>query len=84
MFLHLGNDVVIPLKDVIAIIDLHKDEKKLSTINQEFLQVAEEEGFIELVGEESKVKSFVITGKKIYLSPISSATLRKRSGYSPG
>ncbi|AVX19223.1 MULTISPECIES: extracellular matrix regulator RemB [Carboxydocella] len=84
MFLHLGNDVVIPLKEVIAIIDLHKDEKKLSEINQEFLQVAEEEGFIELVGEENKIKSFIITNKKIYLSPISSATLRKRSGYSPG
>lgn len=84
MFLHLGNDVVIPLKEVIAIIDLHKDEKKLSAINQEFLQVAEEEGFIEMVGEESKIKSFIITNKKVYLSPISSATLRKRSGYSPG
>lgn len=77
MFLHLGADVIVPKKDVIAIIDIKNHHK--SRITDEFLQVADEEGFIRHVTEQGKAKSFVLTTKHVYYSPISSSTLKKRS-----
>ncbi|MCX7884597.1 MAG: DUF370 domain-containing protein [Caloramator sp.] len=79
MFLHLGENVVIPLSEVIAIFDIN------STTNSDtklFLNTAEEEGFIQKISSEDP-KSFVLTERNkksiIYLSPISSVTLTKRS-----
>lgn len=82
MFLHLGGDVVVRLKDVIAIMDL--ETTTISKISKEFLKVAEEEGFIVNISEDIP-KSYIITEvdkkSKIYLSPISSVTLFKRAKY---
>ena len=82
MFLHIGGDVVIPLKSVIAIMDI--DSTTLSKDTKYFLRIAEEEGFIESISDDLP-KSFIITEtdkkSKIYLSPISSITLNKRFGY---
>ena len=82
MFLHIGGDVVIPMKNVIAIMDI--ESTTTSKDSREFLKVAEEEGFIESISNDLP-KSFIITEyekkSKIYLSPISSVTLQKRSGY---
>lgn len=81
MFLHLGENVVIPLKEIIAIFDIN------STTNADtksFLKIAEEEGFIKRITEDDP-KSFILTERNkksiIYLSPISSVTLAKRSGF---
>ncbi len=80
MFLHLGEEVVVRLKDVIAIMDL--DATTVSKYSKEFLKIAEEEGFIVSISDDLP-KSFVITEvdekSKIYLSPISSVTLFKRA-----
>lgn len=85
MFLHIGGDVVIPLASVIAILDI--DTTTISKDTKDFLKVAEEEGFIQSISEDLP-KSFVITEtdkkSKIYLSPISSITLQKRSRYIQG
>ncbi|MGI6668239.1 MAG: extracellular matrix regulator RemB [Acetivibrionales bacterium] len=82
MFLHIGGDVVIPVKNIIAIMDI--DTTTLSKDTREFLKIAEEEGFVEAISENLP-KTFIITEidkkSKIYLSPISSVTLQKRSGY---
>lgn len=82
MFLHIGGDIVIPVRDVIAIMDI--DTTTISKDTKEFLKIAEEEGFIRSISEDLP-KSFIITeiDKKsiIYLSPISSVTLKKRSQY---
>ncbi len=82
MFLHIGGDVVIPIKNVIAIMDI--DTTTISKDTREFLKVAEEEGFVTSISEDLP-KSFIITEtdkkSKIYLSPISSVTLQKRSKY---
>ena len=82
MFLHIGGDIVIPVKDVIAIMDI--DTTTISKDTKEFLKIAEEEGFIRSISDDLP-KSFIITeiDKKsiIYLSPISSVTLKKRSQY---
>lgn len=82
MFLHIGGDVVIPTRDIIAIFDLEKTTVSKDT--REFLRTAEEEGFIESISEDIP-RSFIVTenekNSKIYLSPISSTTLQKRSKF---
>lgn len=80
MFLHLGENVVVPIKDVIGIFDLQNTMYSSDTI--QFLRLAEEDGFVERITNE-KPKSFIIAEvdnmSKIYLSPISSTTLTKRT-----
>ncbi len=80
MFLHLGSDVMVFVKDIIAIFDF--ETTTLSKITREFLSISEEEEFIINVSEEDLPKSFIITEvdrkSKIYISPISSVTLNKR------
>lgn len=82
MFLHIGGDVVIPMKNIIAIFDI--ESTTVSKDTKDFLTIAEEEGFIESISNDLP-KSFIITEvdkkSKIYLSPISSSTLQKRSAY---
>jgi hypothetical protein len=82
MFLHIGGEVVIPIKDIIAILDI--ETTTISKDTKEFLTIAEEEGFIESISYDLP-KSFIITEtdkkSKIYLSPISSITLQKRSAF---
>ena len=86
MFLHLGENVVVPIKDIIGIFDLQTT--MYSSDTSAFLRMAEEDGFIERISKE-KPKSFVIAEvnkmSKIYLSPISSSTLTKRTNieYNP-
>lgn len=77
MYLHLGGDVVVPKEHVIAIINSPLVKK--TEPNKEFLQAAEEEGFIVPITDKSNVKSIIVTLEKVYLSPISSMTLKKRS-----
>lgn len=80
MFLHLGENVVVPVKDVIAIFDMETSIYGSDTV--QFLRLAEEDGFVERITKD-KPKSFVIAEvnkkSKIYLSPISSVTLSKRT-----
>lgn len=82
MFIHLGGDVVVPLKDIIAIMDI--ESSSISQNTKEFLQTAEDEGFIKKISNDNP-KSFILSEKDnktiIYLSPISSVTLQKRSGF---
>lgn len=80
MFLHLGENVVVPIKDVIGIFDIETSMYSTATI--QFLRMAEEDGFVQRITKE-KPKSFVIAEvdkkSKIFLSPISSSTLTKRT-----
>ncbi len=86
MFLHLGENVVVPIKDIIGIFDLQTT--MYSSDTSAFLRMAEEDGFVERISKEMP-KSFVIAEvnkmSKIYLSPISSSTLTKRTNinYNP-
>ncbi|MDP4179880.1 MAG: DUF370 domain-containing protein [Bacillota bacterium] len=85
MFLHIGGDIALPIKNIIAIMDI--ETTTISKDSKEFLKIAEEEGFIESISDDLP-KSFIITEidkkSKIYLSPISSITLQKRSGFIEG
>ncbi len=86
MFLHLGENIVVPVKDVIGIFDI--DVARYSADTMQFLRMAEDDGFVERVTNEEP-KSFVIAEvnkmSKIYYSPISSSTLTKRTdvNYNP-
>lgn len=85
MFIHLGKDVAVPVKSIIAILDL--DTTTTSKITKEFLKTAQEEDFIENISEDIP-KSFIITEQnkksRIYLSHISSVTLQKRADFLKG
>jgi hypothetical protein len=80
VFLHLGENVVVPIKDIIGIFDLQNTMYSSDTI--QFLRLAEEDGFVERITDEQP-KSFIIaevdSKSKIYFSPISSTTLTKRT-----
>ena len=80
MFLHLGSDVVVNDRDIVAIMDL--ETTSISKITREYLQKAEKENEVITVSYEDLPKSYVIVKnknkRKIYISPISSATLLKR------
>lgn len=80
MYLHIGEDEIVSLKDVVAIMDIEKTTTSSTT--REFLKDCEEKNEVKTIGTEIP-KSFIVTvtdGKqKVYLSPISSFTLYKRS-----
>ncbi|MCK8826831.1 DUF370 domain-containing protein [Natroniella acetigena] len=73
--LHLGKGNTISLKDVVLIADLEATTYSKETEN--FLKIAEEEGFI-IDYSGGDPKSFVVTDETVYYSMISSNTLAKR------
>ena len=77
MLLHLGKDLVIPLKDIIAIID--KESAFKSEDTRQFFEQAEKRGTIKNTAD--KIKTYILTDKTIYTSTISSMTLRQRAGF---
>jgi hypothetical protein len=70
MFLHLGGNKVIRTKDVVAIISVEKTTTGIKSFPKVIRETTDE-----------GMKSMIFTDKKIYLSPISSATLKKRADY---
>lgn len=77
MYLHLGEDVIIPKGDIIGVFDYTNSFQSL--ISKEFIELARSEDKIRQIGIKEKIKTFIITDEEIYLSPISSNTLLKRS-----
>ncbi len=80
MFLHLGNDVLINAKNLIGIFDIEKSS--ISKFTKEFLGNAEKNKRIVNVSYELP-KSFIICldddyNETVYISQISTATLKKR------
>ncbi|MGX6445918.1 extracellular matrix regulator RemB [Neobacillus sp. K501] len=74
MYIHIGEDLNIRAKDIIAILD--KESVNSSQLVEEFLSCHTKK-LINL--SKNPFKSVVITYDKIYLSPIASGTLKKRS-----
>ncbi|MFB4161500.1 extracellular matrix regulator RemB [Geomicrobium sp. JSM 1781026] len=75
MFLHLGGYAVIQSKDVVAI--LNYDEKDTSLHTDNFLAHVPKEDVVHI--SEEGTKSVVITDTKVFYSPISSVTLKRRA-----
>lgn len=80
MYLHLGQSIIIPTRDILGIFDL--DNASYSHITRNFLRDAEEHGQVFTISEELP-KSFVLCedGKGnhlVYISQLSSSTLLRR------
>lgn len=75
MFIHLGGEKVIRTSELIAIFDISIEQAKIS---KQFMTQAAKSKKTETIGEEEP-KSLVVTQSKIYYSPISSTTLKKRA-----
>lgn len=79
MFLHIGKNFTIPIKDIIAIID--KESSLSSYGTKRFINRMKKEGNIynpEQINEK-EIKTYIITNNTIYTSNISSRTLFKRN-----
>lgn len=83
MFLHLGADLAVNDKNIIAICDM--ETTSVSKITKQFLKEAQVMDNVINVSKYDLPKSYVITYEnnktKVYISPISSATLLKRAEY---
>jgi len=79
MYLHIGQNVVIPETDIIGVFDI--DNTTGSQITRQFLSDAEKAGYLESISDELP-RSFIVCGTKndvkVYLSQLSSQTLLKR------
>lgn len=74
MYLHVGEEVLVRTKDIIAILDI--DSTSTSPFMEEFI-ARQEQQVVHLA--KGTVKSIVVTGNHIYYSPLASGTLKKRS-----
>ena len=83
MYLHLGQDVLVREKDVIAILDL-ETTTTISRITKDYLKSAEENGAVKDVSPGAIPKSFVICGERskssVYITNISAKALLGRVG----
>lgn len=81
MYLHLGQAVVIPFRDIVGIFDLDNASYEKNT--RLFLRRAQESGKVITVSEELP-KSFVLCRgrqgeERVYISQLSSSTLLRRT-----
>lgn len=81
MYLHLGQSVVVPYRDILGIFDL--DNASWAYKTREFLEQAEAEGRAVWLGEDLP-RSFVLVGgkdspPKVYISQLSSSALLSRA-----
>jgi hypothetical protein len=74
MYIHIGEDINIRARDIISILD--KESANNSPLVEEFISHRKEK-VINL--SKNPFKSVIITYDNVYLSPISSGTLKKRS-----
>lgn len=83
MYLHLGQDTVVRTRDIIGIFDM--DNATVSAASKRYLSMAQKQGRVVNVTEELP-KTFVVCSDPegnitVYISQISSTTLKKRTGF---
>ena len=79
MYLHLGKNTVVRFDDIIGIFDL--ETSTVSKHTRDYLAKSEKEKRVVNVSYELP-RSFVVIGgkdEKVYISPLSTATLKARS-----
>ena len=76
MYLHIGEDTVINDKGIIGIFDM--DTSTVNKATRDYLSKAEKEKRVIYVNYELP-KSFIVTDNKIYISPLNTGTLLKRT-----
>lgn len=76
MYVHIGGDYTISDRYILGIFDLDQTTAGAAdTIH--YLNEAERAGRIEIVSPDLP-RSFIVTLDRVYVSPVSAATLRKR------
>lgn len=81
MYLHIGQNVVVPFGDVVGLFDL--DNTSSSHLTRSFLERAEKEGRLVNVSDDLP-RSFVLCARRegppvVYLCHLSAATLLRRA-----
>ena len=77
MYLYLGGSTAVALRELIGIFDL--DTTTVQKQSREFLKLAQQAGRVhDAGGGHDLPKSFVLTTKGVFLSPLNSATLQMR------
>lgn len=80
MYLHLGGEICVNIKDIVAIMDM--ETSSTSKITRDFLRITQKKSRVISVNEELP-KSYVLIHTNnettLYISPISSQTLLKRA-----
>lgn len=79
IFLHAGNNVNIPKKDIVAIMDI--DKTSTHKVTRQFLSMAQKNGIVRNITYDLP-RSFIVTEKNgvktVYISQLSPATLKER------
>lgn len=82
MFLHLGQDTVVRTDEIIGIFDI--ETASVGKLTRQFLAQAEQDLRVTNVSQELP-KSFIVClgegGARVYISQISTATLRRRARF---
>ncbi|WP_373230417.1 extracellular matrix regulator RemB [Cohnella sp.] len=81
MYIHLGGEKIIRTSQLVAIFDISIEQS--SKLSRQFVVHAQKNKEVETIGEEDH-KSIVVTENKVYYSPISTSTLKKRAHYLDG
>lgn len=77
MYLNIGEDFVLKTENITGIFDL--DKTTVNKATRDFLAKAQKENRVILTSYDLP-KSFIIAKEKIYLSPLNTSTLLKRTG----
>jgi hypothetical protein len=77
MFLHVGGDVVVNVGRVIAILNLRSGAAEGAPMPEIIRHLQVGRSLTDLAGDQAK--SLVLTNTELFLSPISSVTLKKRA-----
>ncbi len=75
MYIHIGGEYAVQMKEIVGIMDM--ENTSTSRVTRDFLRKMEEEGRV-ITTSPDLPKSFVVTGKYVYITPVTSATLEKR------
>lgn len=81
MYIHLGGEKIIRTSQLVAIFDISIEQS--SKLSRQFVAQAQKNRVVETIGEEDP-KSIVVTEERVYYSPISTSTLKKRAHYLDG
>ena len=82
MFLHIGDNILLAKKDIIAILNWETERERNSNMFF-FKSIQQEKKPVLTCMDKDKIKSLVLTDTAVYLSPISCQTLKKRGERHP-
>ncbi len=76
MLLHIGNEVALPKKEVVAIFAF---SAQLAAPTRSFLKMMREEGRLVELSEKGKERAVVISSDRVFVTSISCHTLKRRA-----